>query len=405
MRLIADGVVDREGVTGLARRLGYSERHLHRLLVAEVGAGPLALARAQRAHTARLLIETTDLAFSDVAFGAGFASIRQFNDTVRSVFGMTPSEVRRSRHGSREPGRPGVIELRLPYRAPFHAAGVFGFLGERAVPGVEESTGTGYRRTLRLPHGPCSLELTPDRSHVRCVVRLADLRDLNTAVQRARRLLDLDADPVAVAGHLGCDPLLGPSMAAAPGRRVPGCVDGAELALRAVLGQQISVSGARTLAGRLTAVLGQPLEQADGALTTLFPTSASIAGADPAKLGMPVARGRTLVELAGALASGALVIDVGAERAEVARDLSAIPGIGPWTVGYVALRALGDTDVFLPTDLGVRRALQSVGLPGDPPSAVKLAESWRPWRGYALQYLWAGLEISQTSRTSQSRSA
>jgi AraC family transcriptional regulator of adaptative response / DNA-3-methyladenine glycosylase II len=405
MRLIADGVVDREGVTGLARRLGYSERHLHRLLVAEVGAGPLALARAQRAHTARLLIETTDLAFSYVAFGAGFASIRQFNDTVRSVFGMTPSELRRSRHASREPSTAGVIALRLPYRAPFHAAGVFGFLGERAVPGVEESTATGYRRTLRLPHGPCSLELTPDRGHVRCLVRLADLRDLSTAVQRARRLLDLDADPVAVAEHLGCDLLLGLSVAGAPGRRVPGCVDGSELALRAVIGQQISVSGARTLAGRLAATLGEPLEQADGALTTLFPAPSTVAAADPAKLGMPVARGRTLVQLAGALASGGLVIDAGAERTEVARDLSAIPGIGPWTVAYVALRALGDTDAFLPTDLGVRRALQSAGLPGDPASAVKLADSWRPWRGYALQYLWAGLETSRTSRTSQTRSA
>jgi AraC family transcriptional regulator of adaptative response / DNA-3-methyladenine glycosylase II len=185
-------------------------------------------------------------------------------------------------------------------------------------------------------------------------------------------------------------------------------VDGSELAVRAVLGQQISVSGARTLAGRLAAALGEPLEQADGTLRTLFPAPSTIAAADPANLGMPVARGRTLVQLAGALASGALVIDAGAERTEVARDLSAIPGIGPWTVSYVALRALGDTDAFLPTDLGVRRALQSAGLPAAPASALKLAESWRPWRGYALQYLWAGLETSRTSRTSrtsQTRSA
>ncbi|MFP5369641.1 MAG: bifunctional transcriptional activator/DNA repair enzyme AdaA, partial [Actinomycetes bacterium] len=240
MRLISDGVVDREGVSGLAARLGYTERHLHRLLVAEVGAGPIALARARRAHTARLLVETTDLPVSEVAFAAGFASIRQFNDTVRAVFAATPTELRRARkrHGATAPGE---ISLRLPHRVPFDAASVLGFLGARAVPGVEAFDGGTYRRTLRLPHGAGIVGLSDGGDHVRCVLRLEDPRDLGAAVQRCRRLLDLDADPLAVADVLEGDPSIAPLVRRSPGRRVPGGVDGAELAMRAVLGQQVSV--------------------------------------------------------------------------------------------------------------------------------------------------------------------
>ncbi|MFL5817498.1 MAG: bifunctional transcriptional activator/DNA repair enzyme AdaA, partial [Conexibacter sp.] len=291
MRLIRDGAVEREGVPGLARRLGFSERHLHRQLVAELGAGPLALARAQRAQTARLLIETTSLPFTDVAFAAGFPSIRQFNETVRGVFATTPTELRRGavttngkRHrinGARPNGAaavagPPALTLRLRHRAPLDAAGLLAFLGARAVPGVEawDPTGAGtYRRVLALPHGPGAATLAPSDpgtgDHVRCELRLSDLRDLAAAVQRCRRLLDLDADPVAIDDALSVDPLLAPLVRSAPGRRVPGAVDGAELAVRAVLGQQVSVAGARTLAGRLAAALGEPLPDglADAALT------------------------------------------------------------------------------------------------------------------------------------------
>src|SRR6185312_7226082 len=268
MRLIRDGAVEREGVAGLARRIGFSERHLHRQLVAELGAGPLALARAQRAQTARLLIVTTTLPFTDVAFAAGFPSIRQFNETVREVFATTPTELRRGATGRGRDHRPGgsangagpaapALSLRLRHRVPFDAAGVLGFLGARAVPGVEawDPAGGTYRRVLTLPHGPGTAALTAGGAgsdHVHCELRLTDLRDLAAAVQRCRRLLDLDADPVAVDDALAADPLLAPLVAHAPGRRVPGAVDGAELAARAILGQQISVAGARTLAGRLT---------------------------------------------------------------------------------------------------------------------------------------------------------
>ena len=392
MRLIADGVVDREGVAGLARRLGYTERHLHRILVAEVGAGPISLARARRAHTARLLIETTAVPITELALTAGLASIRQFNDTVRAVFAATPTEMRRARANSSEAAL-GSIALRLPYRKPFDGDSLFDFLGARAVPGVEELVDGVYRRTLRLPRGAAIVELTLGYDHIRCGLRLEDLRDLGAAVQRCRRLLDLDADPVAVADVLGADPLLGSLVRSRPGLRVPGSVDGAELAVRAVLGQQISVAGARTLAGRLVARCGQPLSEplaGDGGLTHLFPEPAAIADADLAAV--PAARRGALSNLARALAVGEIVLDPGADREEAERKLVALHGIGAWTASYVAMRALGDPDAFLPTDLGVRRALVRLGQPGDPASATALAERWRPWRAYAVQHLWAALE-------------
>jgi AraC family transcriptional regulator of adaptative response / DNA-3-methyladenine glycosylase II len=387
MRLIGDGVVDREGVAGLARRLGYSERHVHRQLVAEVGAGPIAVARAQRAQTARVLLETTDVPVTDVAFAAGFASVRQFNDTVREVFAVTPTELRRSRRGP-QPGHAGAIALRLPFRAPLDLDALLRFLAARAVPGVEDVTDGVYARSLALPRGPAVVELSAGGDHVRCVLRLADVRDLSVAVQRCRRLLDLDADPVAVAAALGPDPLLGPLVAAAPGLRVPGHVDGAELAARAVLGQQVSVEAARTLAARLTERYGTPLDAPRGRVTRLFPTVAALREADA---GMPAGRLRALRAVAAALDDGELALHPGVDRAETERRLLALPGIGPWTASYVALRALRDPDVFLPTDVGVRHALTRLGPPADPASAAALAASWRPWRSYALLHLWHSL--------------
>jgi AraC family transcriptional regulator of adaptative response / DNA-3-methyladenine glycosylase II len=384
LRLIADGVVDREGVAGLARRLGYSERQVHRQLTAEVGAGPLSLARAQRAQTARVLIETTALSFTEVAFAAGFASVRQFNDTIRAVFARSPTELRRARAATGERA-PGTIALRLPYRAPFAAVETLAFLAARAVPGVEEVRDGAYRRTLRLGHGQAVAELRPADGHVACLLRLADLRDLASAVQRCRRTLDLDADPVAVDAHLAADPLLAPLVAATPGRRVPGTVDGAEIAVRAVLGQQVSVPGARTLAGRLTRTLGEPLALPDPTLTHLFPTPDALAGADPASLPMPASRARALSGLAAALAAGDVVLDPGADRSEAARTLLAVRGIGPWTASYVLMRALGDPDAFLPGDLGVRHALGRLG------ADASRAQRWRPWRAYAVLHLWASL--------------
>jgi AraC family transcriptional regulator of adaptative response / DNA-3-methyladenine glycosylase II len=258
MRLIADGVVDREGVPGLAGRLGYSTRQVERLLLAGVGAGPLALARAQRAQAARVLIETTDLPMADVAFAAGFASIRQFNDSVRAIFAQNPSDLRlrarRCTEGGAPPGPSSpsprqTVVLRLPFRAPLCPDNLFGHLAATAVPGVEEIRDGAYRRTLRLPHGPALVSLAPAGGHIRAAVTLVDLRDLGTATARCRRLLDLDADPQAVEEVLRAEPALAGLLESAPGRRVPRTVDEAEMAVRAVLGQQVSTESARTHAG------------------------------------------------------------------------------------------------------------------------------------------------------------
>ncbi|CAN5652449.1 AlkA N-terminal domain-containing protein [soil metagenome] len=402
MRLIADGVVDREGVAGLAARLAYSERHLHRQLVAELGAGPIALARAQRAQTARILIETTALGFADIAFAAGFASVRQFNDTVRQIFATTPTALRTPAARRAPATSPGSLSLRLPYRAPFDGRGLLGFLRSEGVPGVEHIEGTIYRRSLDLPHGPAVVQLDlgdrapsakkrSDTDFVPCELRLTDLRDLASAVARCRRLLDLDADPTAVDAHLGADPDLAPLMASRPGTRILGTVDGTELALRAVLGQQISVAGARTLTARLVAALGTPLAHPDGTLTHLFPRPEAIAAADPSTIPLTAARTRALQGLAGALASGEVRVDPGADREQTERRLLALPGIGPWTVAVIALHGLGDPDAFLPTDLIVRRGTERLGLPSDPVALTARAERWRPWRGYAVMALWASI--------------
>src|SRR5215218_6232844 len=394
MRLIADGVVDRDGVAGLARRLSYTERHLHRLLSADVGAGPLALARARRAHTARLLIETTDLPITEVAFAAGFTSIRQFNDTIREVFAATPSALRRGR-GARDQMVRGEIPLRLPFRTPFDANGMLRFLGARAVAGIETFDGETYRRTLRLPHGAGVVALSDGGDHIACVLRLENLRDLGSAVQRCRSLLDLDADPVAVSDVLGSDPLLSALVRRSPGRRVPGSVDGGELAFRAVLGQQVSVAGARTLAGRLVARCGEPLPEALAVAADeagrLFPGPEAVAETDLDELGIPSARRETLRTLALAVAGGGISLDPGSEREDVERRLLGLRGIGPWTASYVAMRSLRDPDAFLPSDLGVRKAICRLGHAGDRGSVTSLAERWRPWRAYAMQHLWASL--------------
>ncbi len=393
MRLIADGVVDRDGVDGLARAIGYTPRHLTRLLSQELGAGPLALARARRAQTARVLIETTDMGFTDIAFAAGFSSVRQFNDTVREVYAATPTELR-GRGGRR--GHHGELVMRLAVRTPFAGRALWDFLASRAVPGIEEVGEQWYARTLDLPHGPGTVRIElydDDRvgevALVPATFRLADLRDTAAAVERVRRLLDADCDPIAVDDTLGDDPILRAGCRRHPGLRVPGHVDGPEIAVRAILGQQVSVAGARTIAARLVATHGRPLPEPVGGLTHLFPAPDRLAQLDPTDLPMPRARGRALIALASALTNGELALDRGADRSMVRGQLLAVPGIGPWTADYIALRALGDPDVFLPTDLGLKTALRRLG--HDPDGASTLSERWRPWRSYAQLHLWQTL--------------
>ncbi|MFJ6081077.1 AlkA N-terminal domain-containing protein [Streptomyces sp. NPDC092369] len=390
MRLIADGVVDRDGVPGLAARLAYSTRQVERQLLAEVGAGPLALARAQRAQTARLLIETTPLPMAELAFAAGFSSIRTFNDTVREVFALSPTELR-----GRRPKRataaltPGVLTLRLPFRAPLNPDNLFGHLAATAVPGVEEWRDGAYRRTLRLPYGHGIAALTPAADHIACRLTLSDLRDLTVAISRCRRMLDLDADPVAIDDQLRTDPLLAPLVDKAPGRRVPRTVDEAEFAVRAVLGQQVSTAAARTHAARLVTAHGDPVEDPEGGLTHLFPTPEALAALDPESLAMPRTRRTTFTTLVRQLADGTLHLGPESDWPETRSALLSLPGFGPWTADVIAMRALGDPDAFLATDLGIRRAAQELGLPSTPAALTARAAAWRPWRAYATQYLWA----------------
>ncbi|MFF1543362.1 AlkA N-terminal domain-containing protein [Streptomyces sp. NPDC058291] len=392
MRLIADGVVDRDGVPGLAARLGYSARQVERQLLAEVGAGPLALARAQRAQTARLLVETTELPMADVAFAAGFTSVRTFNDTVREVFALSPSALRTRlprRTTSLPAATPGTLVLRLPFRAPLNPDNLFGHLAATGVPGVEEWRDGAFRRTLRLPYGHGVVALTPNPDHVGCRLTLSDLRDLTVAISRCRRMLDLDADPVAVDDQLRTDPLLAPLVDKAPGRRVPRTVDEAEFAVRAVLGQQVSTAAARTHAARLVTAHGDPVDDPEGGLTHLFPTPEALAAVDPDSLAMPRTRRATLTGLVAQLVGGKLSLGVESDWTQARERLLALPGFGPWTVDVIAMRALGDPDAFLPTDLGIRRAARDLGLPSTPAALTARAAAWRPWRAYAAQYLWA----------------
>jgi len=374
MRLIGDGVVDREGIPGLAARLGYTSRHLHRMLTTELGAGPLALARAQRAQTARILIESTDLGLAEIAFAAGFGSVRQFNDTLREVFGVAPSVLRGA---PRKTAGEGALTLRLAYRPPLHAGALFEFLAARAIPGVETADAASYARVLRLPHGTASVAMKPLDGYVEAALHLTDLRDLAPTVARCRRLLDLDADPVAVDETLGADPVLAPLVAKEPGIRVPRAVDGFEVAVRAIVGQQVSVAGARKVLAKLAGNGSGP-----------FPDAATVAELPDEAYAMPAARRATIRTLATRVAAGELVLDEGADRADTESALRDIPGIGAWTAGYVAMRALGDPDVFLPTDLVVRQAAGRLGLPTDPSKLDDYAERWRPWRSYAVLRLW-----------------
>ncbi|WP_370968547.1 DNA-3-methyladenine glycosylase 2 family protein [Amycolatopsis sp. cg9] len=361
MRLISDGTVEREGVPGLARRLGYSERQLGRVLTAELGAGPLALARAHRAHSARLLIELSELPLTDVAFAAGFSSVRQFNETIREVFATTPSQLRAfaaSRRGRHSDVSGTRLSLRLPFRPPFDADGLLRFFADHAVPGVEVVTAESYARSLRLSHGTGVVRLTPQADHVRCELVLADLRDLGSAVSRVRRLLDLDADPAAVTRVLGADPALAPLVAAAPGIRVPGAVDGEELLLRTLLGDQVP---------------GSPGEEIPGewGVTRLFPATARIAAT-----GHPVAT---------ALAEGRLDPHVGRDAADLRAELLACPGIDASTADYVLMRVLGAPDVLLAEDAAVRRGAEVLGIA--PESLPRHARKWTPWCSYAGRYL------------------
>ena len=437
VRLIADGYADQHGISGLARRLAVTDRHLRRLLLAELGTTPIALARTTRLQTARRLLAETRMPVTEIAFASGFSSIRQFNASFQEVYAQPPSALRRpgGPGGQEAPGDAAAdgtwLTLRLACREPFDGPALLNFLAARAIPGVEHVDGGRYARTIRAPGGSGIIELVPPptgeaaqarQGQLLLRVRLPGLRGIGQVVSRCRQLFDLDADPQAIAAALAADETLAPLVAARPGLRVPGAYDGFELAVRAVLGQQVSVPAARTFAGRLAARYGTPLTGAGQAygrpgaamacppgpatpgpacppaagspaeptgaersLTVLFPTPAGLADADLSGLGLTTGRQATLRALAAACAAGRINLDAGADPEETAARLAELPGVGPWTTAYILMRAAGDPDAFPGTDLGLRRAMERLGCePGR-------ADRWRPWRAYAALHLWTTL--------------
>ncbi|MGH7722895.1 MAG: AlkA N-terminal domain-containing protein [Candidatus Dormibacteria bacterium] len=386
LRLIASGAADGgAGVASLARRLEVSGRHLHRVLRDAVGAGPLTLARMRRLQTARTLIEQTGMPITDVAFSAGYSSLRQFNSEVRSGTGRPPTQLRR--RGAAGHDGEGAIVLRLGVRPPFDGVSLLRFFAHRAVCGVELCTESALVRSLSLPHGAAVVELEPQATLLVARLWLDDVRDLGAAVHRCRRLFDVDADPGAIAAVLGADPLLAPLVSRQPGLRVPGSADAEEIAVRAVLGQQVSVARATTLAARLTAQLGSPLGTPRHGVDRLFPSSAAIAEADLDALGLTGERAATLRRLATALAAGEIDLGEGADGGTTRAALLSIRGIGEWTATYIAMRGLRDPDAFPAADLGLRHAFARAG-GGDARALCARAERWRPWRAYATVHLW-----------------
>jgi AraC family transcriptional regulator of adaptative response / DNA-3-methyladenine glycosylase II len=404
MRLVHDGVVEREGVEGLSRRLGYTSRHVTRVLRAELGAGPLALARANRAQTARSLLAATELPVTDIAFAAGFGSLRQFNETIAEVYLSTPTELRKIARSGRRAGAVSAdqrmddaatpLTLRLPARAPFDGPGLMRFFAGHAIPGLETGDDTFFARPLALPNGRAdvTVRLDPERAGVVVTAQLASLADVPALSSRVRRLFDLDADSVAIDEALASDPVLAPLVAAVPGIRIPGSADGAETLFRTLIGQQISVAAARTVLGRLVADLGEPVAvAADGTgsgSAHLFPTPEAIAERGAAVLRGPANRVATIIRVADAVASGQLRLDVETPVAELRAQLLALPGVGPWTADYLTLRALGNPDSFLETDLVIRQSAEALGLPGAPKALAQRAAVWAPWRSYASLQLW-----------------
>lgn len=386
MRLVEDGVVERDGVEGLARRLGYSSRHLTRVLTAELGAGPLALARAHRAQTARTLLASTELPVADIAFAAGFGSLRQFNDTITTVYRATPTELRAlSRRGPR--GLPvdadagaGTLTLNLAARAPLDRAGLFRFFADHAIPGLERGDDSSFHRPLALPGGPATISVHPaaGADALRATVRLARLTDVGVVVARIRRAFDLDADAVAIDAALASDPALAPLVEATPGIRIAGSFDPVEALFRTLVGQQISVASARTTLGRIVDALG------DGA----FPSAETIAARGREVLRGPVARVDAIIGVAEAVAEGRLVLDIGMPLAEFRAALLAQRGIGPWTADYLAMRSLGAPDVLPVDDLVIRQSAGALGMPADRGGLGRHAARWSPWRSYAALHLW-----------------
>jgi len=393
LRLIGDGGLDEAGADMLAARLGVGARHLRRLFDEHLGASPVQVAQSRRLHAARMLLDSTKLPVTDIAFSSGFGSVRRFNTAFKTAFDRSPREVRAALRKGNAAERDAPLEVRLSYRPPFDWDGLLGFFAQRALPGVETVEDGAYSRTAQLDGNVGIISVRHDASRRHVVLQLPArlAASLPQIAGRVRRLFDLQADPEAVKNHLSTDPRLRALVKRRPGLRVPGAWEPFEIAVRAIVGQQVSVAAARTICGRIVAQYGGPVAK-EAALTHVFPTSEKIARAQMKGLGLTTRRADTLRGISRAVASGSITFGVNGSLEGTVAQLTALPGIGPWTAQYIALRALGEPDAFPSGDLGLIRAWEA--LTKKDSSAKELdraAESWRPWRAYAALHLWASL--------------
>lgn len=391
LALIEAGALDQGGVEDLAARLGVGERQLRRLFREHLGASPVAVAQTRRVLLAKQLLHETKLSMTEVALASGFGSVRRFNETFQQLFRRPPAAFRRE---SGVPAGHEGVTLRLAHRPPYDWDAMASFLIARAIPGVERAETTSYARTLKLGGSTGAVVVEPDRGgRLRVTAHIADLKVLPEVIRRVRRVFDLAADPQAIGDHLSGDPLLAPLVATRPGLRAPGAWEGFELAVRAILGQQVSVSAARTLGGRLAGTFGEACDHPVAAglgLTHCFPTPEQLAGQAVAEIGMPRSRGAAIASLAEAALADERLFEVGVTLEEATARLMALPGVGEWTAQYIALRALREPDAFPHGDLGLVRSLSRLeGRKADPESLLERAEAWRPWRAYAAQHLWS----------------
>lgn len=406
LALIADGTLDgdRASVETLAERLGLGERQLRRLFLQHLGASPIAVAQTRRVLFAKQLIHETQMPMTEIALASGFGSVRRFNEMFRDLFHRPPSALRRKTSANPASATTGVT-LRLRYRPPYDWDSMFSYLKVRAIPGVEVVENKTYRRTAQVDGFVGTVKVThlPEQQSLSVTIRFPNVQSLPAIVARVRRLFDLGADIETIDAHLSCDPLLAPLVARRPGLRAPGAWDGFELAVRAVLGQQISVAAARRLAGQLVAIYGTPLtagESCHPGLARVFPTAEHLASVDSIALGMPVARLLSLKALAEAAAADANLFRPCGTIEEAVVRLRAIRGVGEWTAQYIALRALREMDAFPASDIGLLRGAATIdSARSTPASLLNRAETWRPWRAYAAQHLWAAAALSHNIRS------
>jgi AraC family transcriptional regulator of adaptative response / DNA-3-methyladenine glycosylase II len=414
LRLIGDGALEADGIDALAGRLGIGARHLRRLFIEHLGASPVAVAQTRRLLSAKRLIDETDMPLTAIAMSAGYGSIRRFNAAFLASYGRSPRELRHALgpsnggHRTSDTGRRTTSEERalpryvfqLRYRPPFDWDALLAFLGPRGIPGVELVEGHLYRRSIEIAGDAGWFEVGPgERGALQLCIEFPHPVQMLRIVSRVRRMFDLDADPMVIDTHLGLDPLLAPLVRCRPGLRVPGAWDGFELGVRAILGQQVSVAAATTLAGRLVARFGRPLGYGLGRVTHIFPSAADIAAASVAGIGVPATRAEAVRHFAAAVARGDIPFDLSMDPAAFRDRLRELPGIGAWTAEYISLRALGDPDAFPAGDLGLLRAVRT-RTAGD---LTRRAQAWRPWRAYAALHLWAG--ASSAPPTKERRNA